>query len=245
MAERWITVATFATPEQAHIACNALREFGLPARLDDDVIVGLAWHLGTALGGVKVKVPEEHVAAAREFLGYADEGEAEPDGDEAAAARTRVDRPAACPACGERTQAGFDLCWNCGAELASDGSSSITPPDRAVPLAASPGELADDITDDVEPSPDEAHESPPPLSAAQLTDRAWKAAVMGLIICPGFLQAYSIWNLLKAAAVEDPADRGSSWKWYAALLLNFAAIGYVVLVLRILSALGPPGDSAF
>ena len=246
MAERWITVATFAIPEQAHIACNALRETGLPARIDDDVIVGLAWYLGTALGGVKIKVPPEHVAAAREFLGYADDDEGAPDDDEAAAARPRVDRPAACPACGERTQAGFDLCWNCGAELASEGPSTITTPDDSETSAASSGDLADDIADDAEPSPAEDHDSPPSLSAAQLTDRAWKAAVVGLIICPGFLQVYSIWNLLQAAAAEDLDDRGSSWKWYGALIINLITMGYAAILLRFFVAWElPPLDWLF
>ncbi len=187
MAERWITVATFATPEQAHIVCNALRETGLPARVDDDVIVGLAWHLGTALGGVKVKVPEEHVAAARAFLGYADEGNAPPDSDD-------------------------------------------PPHDEEV----SPDE------DTAQDEGESDHHSP---TAAQLTDRAFKAAVIGLLVCQGFLQIYSIWNLLKAAAIEDSDDRSSNWKWYAALLINLAAIGFVVLVYRLFTALGPPGGS--
>jgi hypothetical protein len=182
MAERWITVATFATPEQAHIVCNALRETGLPAQVTDDVVVGFAWHLGTALGGVKVKVPEEHVAAAREFLGYADDEEEDvPYGDD-------------------------------------------SPPDE-------------ELSPDDDPAQDEADDPHAP-TAAQLTDRAFKAAVIGLVFCQGFLQVYSIWNLLKAAAIEDPDDGRSNWKWYAALLLNFAAIGFVVLVYRLFTALG-------
>ena len=189
MAERWITVATFATPEQAHIVCNALRETGLQARLDDDIVVGFAWYLGTALGGVKVKVPEEHVAAAREFLGYADDDQHAPDSD----------------------------------DLPHDEERS---PDEDTAQY----EVKDD------------HHSP---TAAQLTDRAFKAAVIGLLFCQGFLQAYSIWNLLKAAAIEDPDDRSSNWKWYAALLINLAAIGFVVLVYRLFTALGPPGGSTF
>lgn len=180
MAERWITVATFATPEQAHIACNALREIGLPARLDDDVVVGFAWHLGTALGGVKVKVPEEHAAAAREFLGDDDDNEVALDGDD--------------------------------------------PP------------LDEELTSVDDSAQEEEDEHPSP-TAAQLTDRAFRAAVIGLLVCQGFLQAYSLWNLLKAAARENPDDDSSHWKWYAALLLNFAAIGYVVLVYRLFAAL--------
>ena len=86
------------------------------------------------------------------------------------------------------------------------------------------------------------HYSP---TAAQLTDRAFKAAVIGLLVCQGFLQVYSIWNLLKAAAMEEPDDGSSNWKWYAALLLNLAAIGFVVLVYRLFTALGPPGGSTF
>ena len=189
MAERWITVATFATPEQAHIVCNALRETGLPACLRDDVIVGLLWNYGIALGGVKVRVPEEHVATAREFLGYVDEDQHAPDSDD---------------------------------------------PPHDEQLSPDDDTAQDEEEDD--------HHSP---TAAQLTDRAFKAAVIGLLVCQGFLQVYSIWNLLKAAAMEEPDDGSSNWKWYAALLLNLAAIGFVVLVYRLFTALGPPGGSTF
>lgn len=195
MAERWITVATFSTPEQAHIACNALHEIDLPARLRDDVIVGLLWNMGLALGDVKVQVPEQHVAAAREFLEHADEADAALDGADPSLAHEH------------------------------------TPQDDSPP-------------DDEFDQSDE-DEFPPRSQSAQLTDRAWKAAVVGLIVCPGFLHAYSIWNLLKAAAVEEPDDGTSNWKWYAALLLNLAVIGYFVVLYKIFAAFGPSGDPGF
>ncbi|MBX9789985.1 MAG: DUF2007 domain-containing protein [Pirellulales bacterium] len=233
MSERWITVANFATPEEAHIACTALCDAGVPARVDDDVIVGLAWHLGTALGGVKVKVPEQHVAAAREFLNRAEEFEQQPAGGESPNTPQRTGRPNACPACGERAQAGFDLCWNCGALLTVDPAlDEPSPLEFAVGTEAAAVAVDLDVGDAVEAESalddDAAPRSP---SAAVLTDRAFKAAVIGCIVCPGLLQAYSIWNLLKAAAVEDLDDHASALKWYGALLINLVSLAYFAMLM--------------
>jgi hypothetical protein len=90
--------------------------------------------------------------------------------------------------------------------------------------------------------PDDEDPVPHPLSAAQLTERAWKAAIIGCIVCVGFLQASSIWCLLRAAAADDWDDRASAFKWYAALAINLGVLGYVAMLLRILLAWDLPLD---
>ncbi|MGD9648324.1 MAG: hypothetical protein AB7U73_21610 [Pirellulales bacterium] len=103
-------------------------------------------------------------------------------------------------------------------------------------------EEEDEDAHDDDSTTDAADPTRAPLSAAQLTDRAWKAAVIGCLVCPGFLQAYSIWCLLRAAAIDDLDDRTSAWKWYAALALNLSVLAYVAIVLRIILNWGLPVD---
>lgn len=63
-ANKLITIATFDTPEEANVARNRLDAEGIVVFLADEVAVGMAWHLGTAIGGVKLRVAEGDVGRA-------------------------------------------------------------------------------------------------------------------------------------------------------------------------------------
>ena len=56
MPDKLVTVATFSAPMSAHIARNQLEAAGILAFLADEATVGTAWHLGTAVGGIKLQV---------------------------------------------------------------------------------------------------------------------------------------------------------------------------------------------
>ncbi len=64
MSGRLVTVGTFATPAEAGIVRNHLEADGIRAFLADEAIVGMAWHLGTAVGGVKLQVAKDDVERA-------------------------------------------------------------------------------------------------------------------------------------------------------------------------------------
>lgn len=64
MPEKLATVGTFSTPTEANIVRNHLEADGIRAFLADEAIVGMAWHLGTAVGGVKLQVAEDDVERA-------------------------------------------------------------------------------------------------------------------------------------------------------------------------------------
>ena len=66
--QRPVVVARFVTPIEATIARGALEREGVEAELRDDALVGIAWHLSNAVGGVKLVVRPADAEAARAIL---------------------------------------------------------------------------------------------------------------------------------------------------------------------------------
>ena len=58
MSDKLVTVATFGTPTEAALVRNQLEDQGIRVFLADEATVGMAWILGTAVGGVKLQVVE-------------------------------------------------------------------------------------------------------------------------------------------------------------------------------------------
>lgn len=77
---RLVTIASFDTIPQAHLARNELESAGIRAVITDEETTGMFWHLANALGGAKVQVTDEDaeraVAILEERFG---EDESEPD----------------------------------------------------------------------------------------------------------------------------------------------------------------------
>lgn len=93
-----VVVRTFSQPHEAHLACSALHAAGIQATLADDHIVAANWLYSNAVGGVKVLVPVEDVAAAQAVLAIPAEVDA---GAAAAGSGTApVAKVATCPRCG-------------------------------------------------------------------------------------------------------------------------------------------------
>src|SRR5688572_26259355 len=61
-------VAAFDTVLEAEIARGRLESDGIPARIVDGNVIGIAQHLSMALGGAKLVVHESDLAAARTIL---------------------------------------------------------------------------------------------------------------------------------------------------------------------------------
>jgi hypothetical protein len=64
MSGKLATVGTFSTSTEASIVRNHLEADGIRTFLADEAIVTVAWHLGTAVGGVKLQVAEDDVERA-------------------------------------------------------------------------------------------------------------------------------------------------------------------------------------
>ncbi len=60
------TVETFRDPRDAHLLRMRLDVDGIPAVIANDLHVWNAWHMSTALGGVRVQVPNGYELLADE-----------------------------------------------------------------------------------------------------------------------------------------------------------------------------------
>ena len=69
MAAHLVTIATYYTPEMAHLAKNRLENERITTHLVDEMVVGMDWELGnTAVGGVKLQVAAHDEDRARKIL---------------------------------------------------------------------------------------------------------------------------------------------------------------------------------
>jgi hypothetical protein len=61
-------VARFTGLAEAQVALATLTSEGIDARLDGDQLVGVAWHLSNAIGGIRLLVRNEDLQRARDAL---------------------------------------------------------------------------------------------------------------------------------------------------------------------------------
>jgi hypothetical protein len=87
---QWVTVATFSSSPQAHLARLKLESEGIDCFLVDENIVAMDWLLAGAVRGIKLQVPAGRAEEARKLLG---EKAAEPTDPSA-------DWTHQCPECG-------------------------------------------------------------------------------------------------------------------------------------------------
>lgn len=69
MSSRLVTLATFDTVPEAHLALNALTEAGIRADLNDENVTGNLWHVANATSGIKLVVREEDAERALAVVG--------------------------------------------------------------------------------------------------------------------------------------------------------------------------------
>lgn len=66
---RWVTVAAFSLATEAHLARLKLEAEDVDCVLVDEHLISTNWLLSPAIGGIKLQVPEDQLARAREVLG--------------------------------------------------------------------------------------------------------------------------------------------------------------------------------
>ena len=64
MSVNLVTIATFENSTIANIVKRSLETDGITVFLADEMIVDAAWYLSTAIGGVRIQVPEKQVKRA-------------------------------------------------------------------------------------------------------------------------------------------------------------------------------------
>jgi hypothetical protein len=65
---RWVTVASFWSIEQAHLARLKVEADDIPCMLENEHLVSMNWLWANAVGGVRLRVPSEDATRARELL---------------------------------------------------------------------------------------------------------------------------------------------------------------------------------
>ncbi|WP_189644772.1 putative signal transducing protein [Luteimonas gilva] len=78
-----VTVAHYHDPIEAHIARGLLASQGIDAHLGDEHLALANWEWRLAVGGVKLRVPQEQAMRARDILHAAESGEYVLDDDDA------------------------------------------------------------------------------------------------------------------------------------------------------------------
>ena len=184
------TIAAFPTPEDAEVARIALEDEGIASFLEGATTVGMLWHVGGALGGVKLQVAEADAQRARGILAKT----------VAAPAEGRT-----CDHCGANLPPGFDVCWSC--------ESSVEDVDQATLPSAKP-EPAPTAPEDSE------EETEVTAIGDAAAWRALAAAIIGIFLCPPLLNIYSVWILLKVGFQNPPMSQKGSRCYYAAMCLN-------------------------
>lgn len=63
-----VTVRTFTSLPEAQLACITLQAAGLDAELGDEHLVSMQWLYSHAIGGVKLRVPDDQASEASDIL---------------------------------------------------------------------------------------------------------------------------------------------------------------------------------
>jgi hypothetical protein len=116
MPDKLAVLMKFENPFQAETVRIGLNELGVKAFVENAESTRAMHYVGTALGGVKVLVPESQLARAKELLKSVI-GEAE----------VSTSTPWICAVCGEEVEASFDICWSCGGERSADAAAAPPP----------------------------------------------------------------------------------------------------------------------
>ncbi|MBN2894097.1 MAG: DUF2007 domain-containing protein [Bacteroidales bacterium] len=97
----WITILTYTYPHEAHLAKSVLEAEGIPVFIKDELTAQVYNFYSTAIGGVKLQVPESDFQSAYELLKAGDlipEIKAEPKIEKVTKAKDSKNK--SCPFCG-------------------------------------------------------------------------------------------------------------------------------------------------
>jgi hypothetical protein len=251
MSDELVTIATFATTPDAGPAQGTLEANGIRAFVQGGTTADMLSYYGTAIGGVKLQVAVDDVERALACLGLAaEENDATPI------------EPWDCAQCGTHVDAGFEVCWSCGASIdgtpevdAAESSGDEEPAESAPLTERCPmcgnrvsdgaidcpacGELLNDAPVDtsVEESAEFEVEWPVEEGAASVEETpehlremeekltsAFRAAILGIAICPPFLSIYSVIQLTEYRRLRDEYGADDNWRSRVTTIVNWTVI---------------------
>lgn len=239
MPDELVTIATFMSNAEAGPVCAKLESVGIRTYLQGGATADILSHVGTALGGVKLQVAADDLQRAIECL------ELTNDDQDAA-----VQDPWDCHQCGETVDAGFEVCWSCGAEFNAQATGAQNSP----PPVADPGpsmssklpsiscpmcgqtldadatscpQCGETIETDGESKPNEVPdgEVPEPVRYAdELLGRAFRGSIIGIALCPPLLNIYSVMQLIEYEAARRELNLDADWRLPVTYLINAVVI---------------------
>ena len=171
MPGKLVALASYVNVPLAEVARLRLEQEGIPVHLDNAETVSALWHMGNAVGYVRLLVPEEHAEQALSLLELddatsRDSGQAEsipPDAD-------------ICLSCGAAMSDDQARCTACGWSYSESESEEAPSPDEA---DAEPAPAA-------EPGPKPAHRFPISVSRVEgcrrVAIQAWVSLVLGMLL---------------------------------------------------------------
>jgi len=96
MLEELVTITKFLSLGEAKLAQGKLVSAGIAAFVCDENMHAMNWHMGMALGGIRLQVPDSQVVRALEVL---DDFEPEPNEVGAEEDDEEMEEVACCPEC--------------------------------------------------------------------------------------------------------------------------------------------------
>lgn len=211
MPESFVTVGTYQRPIDAQLAKNRLEAEGIPVFLLGNEAMGTwFWHFGAAAGVARLQVPADLADQARAVLA------ARPgDLDAMVSPEEAFETDESCPECGSPLELDAPACPTCGMVRQEPFERSAPPPETPAPQATTV-------------AVEEAAASP----GDDLATRAYRAAVIGLLVLPPLMSLYSFWLLLRLAFCSGDVGSPGIRKAVIALVLDFAVFSVAFLVLR-------------
>lgn len=134
-----------------------------------------------------------------------------------------------CMHCKQWNEPAFAICWSCQEERSAD---SIVRDAKELPkkpvMIFDEEESGSAIGESTERGARPRDAKPKQESLAAVIDRAYRASIIGWLLCPPpllppLVHFYSMYLLLRAAFNPEPLDRRSSTRYMYAMLLNLAA----------------------
>jgi hypothetical protein len=212
MADKIIRIAAYSDPFLAEHAKELLQEAGIKAFLSGEATGGLFAGMGAGFSKFDLHVAEEDVERASNLLESLEKDAPEDDDEQSATgaeqSSTEGDDSVNGLAAESAIQEGpAPLAGNRDTEWAHD--LSLQRPQ--VDMDAEQMDLSIRVTRDY------------------LAERAFRAAFLGLFLCPPLLHLYSLWLLLQLSSLPDEISPASKWKYYTAMAIDLVILVSVAL----------------
>jgi len=198
---------------------NRLEEVGISAFISGDIAAGAFAGLGSAFAKIELYVPRSCLQRAFSVLEKIQTEEYHLDAEDSTAIEARD--PPSRPVDEHVMAAGTHIQAAPASDSAADQGSE---PEIAAAMDQEAPEEVKDL------------DRPITWTAEALANRAWRAAVLGLVLFPGMFHLYSLFLLVNMMFKDEEVSPSGMRKVYGALALDLAVLPIVALiVLAILS----------